>query len=109
VDQVWSDMTYENLGRVLGRALTPWQVASLFPGLFLHNKSIGLDTGVGTCVVCQSWSPIFQRPHIQCCHLLQSEVGEVEPYLELCLESQFRVGRHGRWDVLLRVGLEVGE
>jgi hypothetical protein len=52
VDQVWSDMTCENLGRVLGRALTLWQVTSPFLGLFLRSQSIGLSTGVGTCAVC---------------------------------------------------------
>jgi len=102
-------MTCGNHGVILGCALTLRWVTSLFLGLSLCNQSIGLSTGVGTCTICQSSSLIFPRLHIQCCHLLQLEVAVVEPCLELCLELQVQVGRHGKLDVLLSVGLEVRE
>ena len=104
-----SDRTYESLGQVLRCAVTPWQVTSRFPGLSLHNLSIGLGTGVDTSFVCQVSSPIFQRSHIQCRHLLQSEVEEVEPCSGLCSGLRVRVERHGKWGVLHRVGQGVRE
>src|SRR5882762_1847180 len=102
-------MTCENPGQVLGRALTPWWVTSLFLGLSLRNQSIGLSTGVGICVACRSSSLVFRRPRIRCRHLLQSEAEVVHPCSEVYSELRVRVGRHGRRDVLLGVGLEVGE
>src|SRR6266853_1483220 len=102
-------MTCENPGLVLGHALTPWWATNLFLGLSLRNQSIGLNTGVGICVACRSSSLVFQRPRIRCRHLLQSEAEVVEPCSELCSELRVRFGRHGRRDVLLEVGLEVGE
>ena len=86
--RVSSDKTCGNLEQVLKRVVTPWQVTSRFPGLSLHNPSIGLGIGVDTSFVCRISSPIFRRSHIQCRHLLQSEVEEVEPCSGLCLGLQ---------------------
>src|ERR1700685_1864732 len=72
------DRTCGNLEQVLRHVVTPWQVTSRFPGLFLRNLSIGLGIGVDTSFVCQVLSPIFRRSHIRCRHLLQSEAEEIE-------------------------------
>ena len=107
--QVSLDKTCESLGQVLRHVVTPWRVTSQFPGLSLHNFTIGPGIRVDTSFVCRVSSPIFRRPHIRCRHVLQSEVEEVEPCLGLYSVLLVRVERHGRQDVLHGVGRGVRE